>query len=208
MLYWTLSTPAPTNYIYLKKTYSNGLSEVILGKAIKQHKLPRDEIVVLTKVFFIVGHEPSVAGVKNPDQNGYVNQHGLSRKHIFDSVKKSLERLQLDYIDVLQCKSSPHSNLFHIRWSNMFRSPLWSRHAHRGDSTHLCTLYWINTLTFAPHRCKLYMTSSKLAGFDTSACPPVMPGNVRLLAGAISFRLMMYFCSLRHAKYAFCHFCV
>ena len=30
--------------------YSNGLSEVILGKAIKQHNLPRDEIVVLTKV--------------------------------------------------------------------------------------------------------------------------------------------------------------
>ena len=57
------------------------------------------------------------------DKKGYVNQHGLSRKvdafailfpalsafvmlafqHIFDSVKKSLERLQLDYIDVLQC---------------------------------------------------------------------------------------------------------
>ena len=39
----------------------------------------------------------------NPDTVGYVNQHGLSRKHIFDSVKHSLERLQLDYIDVLQC---------------------------------------------------------------------------------------------------------
>ena len=54
------------------------------------------------------------------DKKGFVNQHGLSRKvhiltsfvwafsdplsqHIFDSVKKSLERLQLDYIDVLQC---------------------------------------------------------------------------------------------------------
>jgi aryl-alcohol dehydrogenase-like predicted oxidoreductase len=55
------------------------------------------------------------------DKIGYVNQHGLSRKvdalvsfpvscfvtlalqHIFDSVKKSLERLQLEYIDVLQC---------------------------------------------------------------------------------------------------------
>ena len=57
------------------------------------------------------------------DKMGYVNQHGLSRKvdtfgflllcpvcdalhykkHIFDSVKQSLERLQLEYIDVLQC---------------------------------------------------------------------------------------------------------
>ncbi len=53
------------------------------------------------------------------DYNGYVNQYGLSRKvraycysnlyahrtlqHIFDSVKKSLDRLQLDYVDVLHC---------------------------------------------------------------------------------------------------------
>lgn len=37
------------------------------------------------------------------DSLGYVNQHGLSRKHIFAGVKASLERLQLDYIDVLQC---------------------------------------------------------------------------------------------------------
>jgi len=32
-----------------------------------------------------------------------VNQYGQSRKHIFDSVQLSLKRLQLDYIDVLQC---------------------------------------------------------------------------------------------------------
>jgi aryl-alcohol dehydrogenase-like predicted oxidoreductase len=39
----------------------------------------------------------------DPDSHGFVNQCGLSRKHIFDSVKHSLRRLQLDYIDVLQC---------------------------------------------------------------------------------------------------------
>ncbi|KAG9100771.1 hypothetical protein FS749_012885 [Ceratobasidium sp. UAMH 11750] len=38
--------------------YSNGLSEVILGKAIKQHKLPRDEIVIMTKVWGLVGRTP------------------------------------------------------------------------------------------------------------------------------------------------------
>ena len=60
----------------------------------------------MTKVFFIVGHDlhQSWSIVTDPDRQGYVNQRGLSRKHIFDSVKKSLERLQLDYIDVLQCK--------------------------------------------------------------------------------------------------------
>ncbi|KAK7692873.1 hypothetical protein QCA50_004508 [Cerrena zonata] len=80
-------------------TYSWGESEVLLGKAIKELKLPRDELVILTKVFF-----PFRKGAgTDPDANGQVNQHGLSRKHIFDSVKLSLERLQLDYIDVLQC---------------------------------------------------------------------------------------------------------
>ncbi|KAJ7707472.1 NADP-dependent oxidoreductase domain-containing protein [Mycena rosella] len=85
--------------------YSNGLSEEILGRAIKQHALPRDEIVVLTKVFFPVSKTPGATtfGVPDLDAAGFVNQYGLSRKHIFDSVKHSLRRLQLDYIDVLQC---------------------------------------------------------------------------------------------------------
>ncbi|KAI6014669.1 Aldo keto reductase [Pisolithus marmoratus] len=86
--------------------YSNGRSEIVLGKAIKQLNLPREEIVVMTKCFFVVVKE-GATGLSNPrdnpDQRGYVNQHGLSRKHIFDSVKASLERLQLDYVDVLQC---------------------------------------------------------------------------------------------------------
>ncbi|KAJ8514446.1 hypothetical protein ONZ45_g8011 [Pleurotus djamor] len=85
--------------------YSNGLSEVILGKAIKQLSLPRDEIVVMTKLYATVAREYGTLlwGGANPDELGYVNQHGLSRKHIFESVKHSLERLQLDYIDLLQC---------------------------------------------------------------------------------------------------------
>ncbi|KAG8943126.1 hypothetical protein FRC04_003206 [Tulasnella sp. 424] len=87
--------------------YSNGLSEVVLGKAIKQHNLPRDEIVVMTKVWGTVGRSTSdsLAFLSEDDiaQKRYVNQQGLSRKHIFESVKHSLERLQLDYIDLLQC---------------------------------------------------------------------------------------------------------
>ncbi|KAF8627037.1 hypothetical protein AX15_004562 [Amanita polypyramis BW_CC] len=87
-------------------SYSNGLSEVILGRAIKKLNLPREEIVVMTKVFYVCGRTNDVvfAGSHiSPDGKGYVNQYGLSRKHIYDSVKQSLERLQLDYIDVLQC---------------------------------------------------------------------------------------------------------
>ncbi|CAE6473037.1 unnamed protein product [Rhizoctonia solani] len=89
--------------------YSNGLSEVIVGNAIKKFNLPRDEIVILTKVNFPVGKDSSVSsealGVSEAEleAKGYTNQFGLSRKHIFESIKRSLERLQLDYVDVLQC---------------------------------------------------------------------------------------------------------
>ncbi|CCM03026.1 uncharacterized protein FIBRA_05143 [Fibroporia radiculosa] len=90
--------------------YSNGLSEVILGNAIKKLNLPREEIVVMTKALRVVfnavapehGMNIKVLG-KEPDEIGLVNQYGLSRKHIFDSVKASLKRLQLDYVDLLQC---------------------------------------------------------------------------------------------------------
>jgi aryl-alcohol dehydrogenase-like predicted oxidoreductase len=87
--------------------YSNGVSEVYLGRAIKALDLPRDEIVVMTKLFAAVAKSVELTVHTKPaaelDEEGYVNQHGLSRKHIFDSVKKSLDRLQLEYIDVLQC---------------------------------------------------------------------------------------------------------
>ncbi|KAF9029284.1 Aldo/keto reductase [Hymenopellis radicata] len=54
-------------------------------------------------VFFVVRRDadysaPPYYNRFDGDKEGYVNQHG-----IFDSVKQSLERLQLDYIDVLQC---------------------------------------------------------------------------------------------------------
>ncbi|KAG8752495.1 hypothetical protein FRC12_011921 [Ceratobasidium sp. 428] len=87
--------------------YSNGRSEEILGKAIKQHNLPRDEIVVMTKLWGVVARKMDEAYSLTSEQtkldNGYVNQYGLSRKHIFESIKHSLKRLQLNYVDVLQC---------------------------------------------------------------------------------------------------------
>ncbi|KAH7323427.1 NADP-dependent oxidoreductase domain-containing protein [Rhizoctonia solani] len=77
--------------------YSNGESERILGKAIKQLNLPREEIVVMTKIYYVVRRDPGFLIPPGPiaDAAGYVNQYGL--------IKYSLERLQLDYIDMLQC---------------------------------------------------------------------------------------------------------
>ncbi|CDO72523.1 hypothetical protein BN946_scf184983.g6 [Trametes cinnabarina] len=84
--------------------YSNGLSEIILGNAIKKLSLPREELVIMTKLYAPVASDTGINTIgKNPQDLGIINQHGLNRKHIFDSVKASLNRLQLDYIDVLQC---------------------------------------------------------------------------------------------------------
>ncbi|KAJ7765916.1 Aldo/keto reductase [Mycena maculata] len=87
--------------------YSNGISEVVLGNAIKKLQLPREEIVIMTKVRHPVGKTVDVNAldlfIAGPENRGYVNQFGLSRKHIMASVQDSLKRLQLDYIDLLQC---------------------------------------------------------------------------------------------------------
>ncbi|KAF8917686.1 NADP-dependent oxidoreductase domain-containing protein [Mucidula mucida] len=73
-------------------SYSNGYSEVVLGKTIKQHALPREEIVVMTRYFKSSVHFHATGMIFRLSGDGCVNQHGLSRKHIFDSVKQSLER--------------------------------------------------------------------------------------------------------------------
>ncbi|KAH9857414.1 Aldo/keto reductase [Lenzites betulinus] len=87
-------------------SYSNGLSEIIVGKAIKELNLPREELVIMTKlcVPILPDYATYFYGLgKKPEELGIINQYGLNRKHIFESVKASLERLQLEYIDVLQC---------------------------------------------------------------------------------------------------------
>ncbi|KAK2629768.1 hypothetical protein QTJ16_000588 [Diplocarpon rosae] len=100
---------AGINFYDTANAYSSGVSEEILGKAIKQYSLPRGNIVVATKLWAPVGHrfgdaweDPLAMSVDERDRRGYINGYGLSRKHIFDSVDASLGRLGLEYIDLLQ----------------------------------------------------------------------------------------------------------
>lgn len=76
------------NFIDTADTYSEGNSERITGQALKNLGIKRDEVVVATKVFGDMGSGP--------------NARGSSRSHILDAAQASLERLQLDHIDLYQ----------------------------------------------------------------------------------------------------------
>lgn len=95
---------AGINFFDTADGYSNGESERILGKAIKKFNMPRSRIVIATKVFFTVADkmETNILGQMYQNNSDYVNSSGLSRKHIFDAVDASLERLGVDYIDLYQ----------------------------------------------------------------------------------------------------------
>ncbi len=103
---WTADEPASLrvldaayeagiNFIDTADVYSRwaegnpgGVSETIIGKWIKQAHIPRDQLVIATKVRSRLGPGP--------------NDEGLSRQHILHAVEGSLQRLGVDYLDLYQ----------------------------------------------------------------------------------------------------------
>jgi aryl-alcohol dehydrogenase-like predicted oxidoreductase len=82
------SLDAGINFIDTANVYSAGLSERILGQSLRNLGVPRDEVVVATKVYGRMGPGPNGAGA--------------SRHHILAQIEASLERLQLDHVDLYQ----------------------------------------------------------------------------------------------------------
>ena len=76
------------NFFDTADMYSDGVSEEILGRALKDFGGGRDRVVIATKVFNPMGDDP--------------NQRGLSRKHIRHAIDDSLRRLGTDYVDLYQ----------------------------------------------------------------------------------------------------------
>jgi aryl-alcohol dehydrogenase-like predicted oxidoreductase len=75
------------NYIDVADAYVRGGAEITVGKIIKDYE--RHKLVISTKAFWPMSDD--------------INDRGLSRKHIMESVEKSLKRFDMDYIDIFYC---------------------------------------------------------------------------------------------------------
>ena len=82
------SLAAGVNFIDTADVYSSGESERLLGQALINLDVDRKDVVIATKTFGQTGNGP--------------NDRGASRGHIMDSVEASLDRLQMDHIDLYQ----------------------------------------------------------------------------------------------------------
>jgi 1-deoxyxylulose-5-phosphate synthase len=76
------------NFFDTADMYSLGVSEEILGRAIRDFAPSRENVVIGTKVYNAMGDQP--------------NERGLSRKHIHHAIDNSLRRLGMDYVDLYQ----------------------------------------------------------------------------------------------------------
>lgn len=75
------------NFFDSANVYERGQGEKVMASALKA--FPRESYVITTKAFWPMGEGP--------------NDRGLSRKHVFEQVHASLQRMELDYVDIFYC---------------------------------------------------------------------------------------------------------
>ncbi|NOZ63210.1 MAG: aldo/keto reductase [Calditrichaeota bacterium] len=78
---------AGINFFDMADVYARGESEKMMGKALRE--FPRHTLVLSSKIFWPLSDD--------------VNDRGLSRKHIIESVEKTLQRIGTDYLDLYFC---------------------------------------------------------------------------------------------------------
>lgn len=79
---------AGINFFDTANIYSLGASERVIGSILRGTGVPRDQLVIASKVHGKMGEGP--------------NDRGLSRKHIMEQIDASLKRLGMDYVDLYQ----------------------------------------------------------------------------------------------------------
>lgn len=79
---------AGVNFFDNAEVYASGKAEIVMGNILQRTRWKRNDLVISTKIFW---------GGKG------VNRNGLSRKHILEGLRDSLDRLQLEYVDLIYC---------------------------------------------------------------------------------------------------------
>lgn len=82
------------NFIDNADVYARGKAETVIGEILKEENYNRQDLVISSKIFWPMSDN--------------VNDRGLSRKHIRESIDNTLDRLQTDYLDIYFCHRFDH----------------------------------------------------------------------------------------------------
>jgi voltage-dependent potassium channel beta subunit len=97
---------AGVNFFDNAEGYERGMSEIVMGEALKSLDRPRDSYCVSSKVFF------------GAHENPLPTQMGLSRKHVTEACNQALKRLQVDYLDLYFChRADPDTPIEETVWA-------------------------------------------------------------------------------------------
>jgi len=96
---------AGVNFFDNAEVYAKGQSERIMGNALKQLGWRRESYVISTKFFWGLNDGPN-------------EKNTLNRKYLLNAIDRSLERLQLDYVDLVYChRSDPETPIEETVWA-------------------------------------------------------------------------------------------
>ena len=97
---------AGVNFFDNAEGYERGMSEIVMGEALKSLGRSRDSYCVSSKVFF------------GAHDNPLPTQMGLSRKHVTEACNQALQRLQVDYLDLYFChRADPDTPIEETVWA-------------------------------------------------------------------------------------------
>ena len=99
---------AGINFFDNAEAYEAGESEIVMGKALKKLKQPRDSYCVSSKVMF--GRIPGMRALPT--------QRGLSKKHVTEACHQAMESMQVDYLDLYFChRPDPETPIGETVWA-------------------------------------------------------------------------------------------
>jgi voltage-dependent potassium channel beta subunit len=100
-----LAYAAGVNYFDTAENYGGGAGEELMGRVLRALGWPRVSYVLASKYFWGLGRGPN-------------QRNTLNRKYLLQAVDGSLQRLQLDYIDLIYChRPDPHTPLEETVWA-------------------------------------------------------------------------------------------